>query len=281
MTYKTLNLHLVSDSSGETVVAVAKAALKHFSSVEVVEYVWSFINQKEQIRNVLEKIKSKSNERNFVICTVTDDKIREYLKNGCAILKVPYVAILSHIMREISSYLNIQKDSNLNLHTEINYEYFRRIEAINYTINHDDGQSTWDIDETDVVLIGVSRTSKSPTSMYLAYRGYKVANVPFIYSIPLNIDINKMKDKLVVGLTIDIARLIEIRKSRLISINDKNNNLYVNYEKVEREIKEASYFFFRNKWPIIDVTQKSIEEIAAMIIQLFNKIQPSKAEILV
>ncbi|MDD9331431.1 MAG: kinase/pyrophosphorylase [Wolbachia sp.] len=281
MTLKTLNLHLVSDSSGETVISVASSALKHFRSVKTAEYVWSFVKNKEQIDEILKKIKktkeeskekkNKSNEYNFVICTITDDKLRKYLKDNCIKLEIPYRAILSHIIREISSYLEIEKDQKIDLHTEINNEYFQRIEAINYTINHDDGQDFQNIDKADIILVGVSRTSKSPTSMYLAYRGYKVANIPFVGGIPFYIDLEKVKDKLVIGLTIDANRLIEIRRNRLTSINNENNNIYASYDKVKAEIKETDELFRKSNWPVIDVTQKSIEEVAATIIQYFNK----------
>ncbi|AAW71221.1 kinase/pyrophosphorylase [Wolbachia endosymbiont of Brugia malayi] len=271
MTLKKLNLHLVSDSSGETVISVAKSALKHFRSIETVEYVWSFVKEEEQIDKILEEINKKSNEHNFVICTITNDKLRKYLKDNCVKLKIPYRAILSHIMREISSYLEIEKDEKFDLHTEINNEYFQRIEAINYTINHDDGQNIQDIDKSDIILIGVSRTSKSPTSMYLAYRGYKVANIPFVGEIPFYFDLAKLKDKLTIGLTIDVNRLVEIRKNRLTSINNEDNSIYADPKKVEKEIKKAEELFKQNNWPIIDVTQKSIEEVSATIIQYFNR----------
>ncbi|MFV0949205.1 pyruvate, water dikinase regulatory protein [Wolbachia endosymbiont of Nasonia giraulti] len=271
MTLKKLNLHLVSDSSGETVISVAKSALKHFRSVETIEYVWSFVKGEEQIDKILEEINRKSDEHNFVICTITDDGLRKYLKDNCIKLKIPYRAILSHIIREISSYLEIEKDEKLDLYTEINNEYFQRIEAINYTINHDDGQNIQDIDKADIILVGVSRTSKSPTSMYLAYRGYKVANVPFVSEIPFYVDLAKLKNKLTIGVTIDVRRLIEIRKNRLTSINNEGNDIYADPRKVEKEIKEAEEFFKQNNWPIIDVTQRSIEEVSATIIQYFNK----------
>ncbi|RDD35449.1 putative pyruvate, phosphate dikinase regulatory protein [Wolbachia endosymbiont of Cylisticus convexus] len=271
MTLKKLNLHLVSDSSGETVISVAKSALKHFRSVETIEYVWSFVKGEEQIDKILEEINRKSDEHNFVICTITDDELRKYLKDNCIKLKIPYRAILSHIIKEISSYLEIEKDEKLDLHTEINNEYFQRIDAINYTINHDDGQNIQDIYKADIILVGVSRTSKSPTSMYLAYRGYKVANVPFISEVPFYVDSANLKNKLAIGVTINPSRLVEIRKNRLTSINNKDNNIYADPRKVEKEIKEAEELFKQNNWPIIDVTRKSIEEVSATIIQYFNK----------
>lgn len=271
---KILNLHLVSDSTGETVMSVARAAVQHFNSVDARENVWSLVQDKQQIDKILESI--KKDEHSFVICTITNDKLRSYLKESCRILKIPYVAILSHIMREISSYLNVQKDSSLDLHNSLSDDYYDRMDAINYTINHDDGQNTYDIDEADIILAGVSRTSKSPTSIYLAYRGYRVANLPFIDGIPFYVDLTKIRSQLVIGLTIDIERLIQIRKNRLISIKDVNNKHYVGTEQVEKEIRAAEAFFAKNRWPIIDVTQRSIEETAAIIVQYFHKIQKTK-----
>ncbi|WP_339046666.1 pyruvate, water dikinase regulatory protein [Candidatus Mesenet endosymbiont of Agriotes lineatus] len=271
MLKKILNLHLVSDSTGETVASVARAAVQHFNSIDARENVWSLVQDKQQIDKILGLI--KKDEHNFVICTITNDKLRNYLKESCRTLKVPYVAILSHIMREISSYLNVKKDSFLNLHNSLSDNYYERMDAINYTINHDDGQNIYDIDEADVVLVGVSRTSKSPTSIYLAYRGYRVANLPFVDEVPFYVDLKKIKNTLVIGLTIDIDRLIQIRKNRLISIKDINNKQYIGTEQVEKEILEAEAFFSNNKWPIIDVTQRSIEEIAAIIMQYFHKMQ--------
>lgn len=271
MTKKKLNLHLVSDSSGETVISVAKSALKHFRSIETVEYVWSFVKEKDKVNEILEVIEKKNDEYNFVICTITDDDVRQYLKDSCEKLKIPYRAILSHIIREISSYLEIEKDEKLDLHAEIKNEYFQRIEAINFTINHDDGQNTQDIEKADIILVGVSRTSKSPTSTYLAYRGYKVANIPFVSGIPFYVDLKRLEKKLTIGLTIGAGRLIEIRKNRLTSIKNENNSVYAKREKVEEEIKDAEELFRKNNWPIIDVTQKSIEEVSATIIQYFNK----------
>ncbi|UWI83045.1 pyruvate, water dikinase regulatory protein [Wolbachia endosymbiont of Howardula sp.] len=270
MISKKLNLHLVSDSSGETVISVAKSALKHFSSVETTDYLWSFINSKEQIKKILQVMNQKNHEHNFVICTITDDALRQYLKEHCIELKIPYRAILSHIIKEISTYLEIEKDHKLDLYTEINNGYFQRIDAINFSINHDDGQNIQDINTADIILVGVSRTSKSPTSTYLAYRGYKVANIPIIIESPVYVDFSKLSSQLVIGLTIDVHRLIEIRKHRLISMKNENNNSYANYYKVKMEVIKAEEIFKIYNWHVIDVTQKSIEEVSSNIIQYFN-----------
>ncbi|WDM85577.1 kinase/pyrophosphorylase [Ehrlichia sp. JZT12] len=267
----TLNLHLISDSTCETVALVARSALEHFKSIEVNEFVWSFINDCEQIDRIMLSV--ENDKYNFIMYTMFDDDLRKYLKQKAAIQGIPCIPVLSHIIREISCYLDIKKDPYINTGIGLDDEYFTRIDAINYTIAHDDGQNLWDIDQADIIILGVSRTSKSPTSIYLAYRGYRVVNIPLVYSINLSVDLSNMKNKLIVGLTIDIDRLIEIRRTRLVSMKNQNNYQYVDYEHVLMEIKETKKICARNGWPIIDVTQKSVEEIAATIIQYFNKMQ--------
>lgn len=264
----TLDLHLVSDSTCETVLSVARAAVEHFKSLEVSEFVWSLVGSERHVDSIISSIDASRN--NLIMYTVLDDNLREYLKKKARARSIRCIPILSHIIREISCYLSVTKDPNANPHG-LSDEYFNRIDAINYTIAHDDGQGLWDIDQADIVIVGVSRTSKSPTSIYLAYRGYKVVNIPFVHSIALPIDPAVLADKLVVGLTIDIDRLIQIRRNRLISMKHQSNCNYISYEQVEQEINEVMQVCARNRWPLIDVTQKSIEEVAATIIQHFNK----------
>ncbi|ABD45194.1 kinase/pyrophosphorylase family protein [Ehrlichia chaffeensis str. Heartland] len=267
----TLNLHLISDSTCETVASVARSALEHFRSVEVNEFVWSFINNNEQIDKIMSLI--EKDKYNFIMYTMFDDELRRYLKQKAGAQEIPCIPVLSHVIREISCYLHIKKDPYISTNIGLDDEYFTRIDAINYTIAHDDGQNLWDIDQADIIILGVSRTSKSPTSIYLAYRGYRVVNIPLVHSINLSVDLSNMKNKLIVGLTIDIDRLIEIRRTRLVSMKNQNNYQYVDYEHVLMEIKETKRICVQNGWPIIDVTQKSVEEIAATIIQYFNKMQ--------
>ena len=263
-----LNLHLVSDSTCETVAAVARSAVEHFKSLEVNEFVWSLVGNKRHIDRIIANINPEKN--NLIMYTMLDDELREYLKGKAAVLNVRCIPVLAHIIREISCYFSVSKDPNALPH-RLSDEYFNRIEAINYTIAHDDGQNLWDIDQADIVIVGVSRTSKSPTSIYLAYRGYKVANIPVINTIPMPVDFLSLEKKLVVGLTIDIDRLIQIRRNRLISIKNQSNSDYVDHEQVAAEVEEVKRICVANKWPIIDVTQKSIEEIAANIVSFFNK----------
>ncbi|MBQ4875077.1 MAG: kinase/pyrophosphorylase [Rickettsiaceae bacterium H1] len=265
-----LNLHMLSDSSGETLMSIAEAVMTQFNDVNVKQYVWSFVSNKEKINEVVKHLSSY--HTSFVIYTIIDDYLREYLKQHCRKLKIPCVPILSRVVREISSYLGIKPNASIRHYEVLSNDYYSRVDAMNYMLSHDDGQNMWELDEADIVLIGVSRTSKSPTSIYLAYRGYKVSNIPFIMGIDLPID--NFSDKLVVGLTIDPDRLIEIRRNRIMDIGNiiKNDN-YVGRENVIKEIESAKKLFNKNKWPVIDVTRSSVEEIAARVLQYYYKIR--------
>ena len=271
MEQKTLTLHLISDSTGQTVSYVARSALEHFASVKYEEFFWSLISNRKQIDQIMDLM--KDHKDNFVLYTMMNDDIRSYLKERCIANNIPCVPVLAHVIREISSYLNVKKDPHLVVGGKLDDDYFSKIDAINYTISHDDGQNMWDIDDADIIIVGVSRTSKSPTSIYLAYRGYKVANIPFVANIPLPIDLTQIKSQLVIGLIIDTNRLIQIRKSRLTAMKDSKNHGYVEPEKVLDEINQAKRFFAQNGWPVINVTQKSVEEIASTIIQYLNRLR--------
>lgn len=265
---KCLNLHLISDSTCETVLSVARKAVTQFSNIQVNEYVWSLVNTTAQIDNIIAKLTHTGHA--FVMYTIIDNKVCTYLKNKCHRIKVPCVAILARIINELSVYLDITKNTNTTPKA-LNKDYFARIEAINYAIAHDDGQSIADIDEADIIIVGASRTSKSPTSMYLAYRGYKVANVPYIEGTDLPTVVLEAKNQLVIGLTIDPIRLIEIRKNRLVGLENNTNTLYTNYHDVTQEIHNIEKLLRQKNWPIINVDHRSIEEITAKIILYHNK----------
>ena len=261
-----LNLHMISDCSGETLVTVARASTAQFNNITTKEYVWSLVNDQIKIESIIKKISATHNA--FVMYTIVDDNLREYLKKQCQKLKVPCIPILSRIIREISAYLGIKPNASPQHYQVLSDDYYSRVDAMNYVLSHDDGQNIWDIDDADIVLIGVSRTSKSPTSIYLAYHGYKVSNIPFVSGI--NLPFDSINSKLVVGLTIDPERLIEIRKNRLKDMGHKNNIHYIGLENVIQEIDTANELFYQNKWPVIDVTKISVEEIAAKIIHYYH-----------
>lgn len=267
---KKFNLHLVSDSTGETVGSVARATLAHFDNVEAEEFNWTLIRSKPQLEKVIESIRENPGA---VMYTLVDAELRDMLKLECAKRGLPCIAVLSNIVSELSTYLGEETHAVAGKQHELNEEYFTRVDAINFALTHDDGQAHWELEEADIILLGVSRTSKSPTCVYLAYKGFKAANIPFVLDIPMPPIIETLKKPLVVGLTIDPKRLQQIRKTRLQSLNQEADTNYVDMEYMEREIAESRKLFRQNKWPVIDVTQRSVEETAATIAQYFKKHQ--------
>lgn len=269
---KTFNLHLVSDSTGETVSSVARAAFAQFEDVEPEEHVWALIRTKGQIEKVLNSIKENPG---VVMYTISQKKLRDLLKTECAKMGVVCIPILARVIRDLQSFLGQKSKSLPGKQHELDEEYFDRVDAINFALTHDDGQATWDLHEADMVIIGVSRTSKSPTCVYLANRGYRAANIPFVSNVPFPIELENIEEStLVVGLTISPERLVQIRKNRLLSINEETETDYVKIEAIKHEVEELRKFLSKYNYPIIDVTRRSVEETAANIIQLY---QESKA----
>lgn len=263
------HLHLVSDSTGETVSSVARASLAQFEGVEVEEHSWSLIRTKGQVDKALEGIRRKPG---FVMYTMADKTLRRYFKDGCAKMNIPCTSVLSKVIYDLSSYLDMKATTKQpGRQHELDEEYFSRVEAINFALTHDDGQSVWDLEEAEIVLVGVSRTSKSPTSMYLAFRGYRSANVPYVPSVPLPEIIYRLKNPLIVGLTISAEVLMQIRRNRLLSINSTDETSYTDMEVIKEELLEARKMFTKYNWPVIDVTRRSVEETSANIIQYFQQ----------
>ncbi|MFT6332495.1 MAG: regulator of PEP synthase PpsR (kinase-PPPase family) [Lentimonas sp.] len=261
----TVNLHLISDSTGETLSSVSRAVLAQFENVESNDFIWSLIRTKSQI----EKVKASISENpGIVLYTILEDDLIQDLKNYCFNLKVPCIPVLSQIVSEFSNYLGLAVNHTIGRQHILDQEYFSRVEAINYTINHDDGQSSWDLHDSDVIILGVSRTSKSPTSVYLSCRGFKTANISFadIKTIPENI--YDLKKPLIVGLTINPEKLIQIRQNRLALMGQDMDINYIDIESVKKEIVESRKLFAKLNCPVIDVTKRSVEETAAKIIQL-------------
>ena len=266
MSITSLNLYMVSDSSGETVVAVSKAVVSQFDNIKIHEYMWPLVRSKKQIDEVVVSLKKNPG---VVIYTIINRELREYLKEQCNKLNVKCFSPIASIISEICSYYNIQT-SKKTPEKEIlsDTSYFRKIEAINFTVSHDDGQQINDFNNADILLVGVSRTSKSPTSLYLAQRGYKVANWPIINDVEY--DFSLIKDPLIVGLTVSVDRLIQIRQCRLIGQNFSDfKNDYTDALSIREEIRYANKIFNNNKFPVVDVTSKAIEEISAEIINLY------------
>ncbi len=258
------HLHLVSDSTGETVASVARASLAQFDSVTTQEHVWSLVRTQGQLEKV---INSLDLFPGLVMFTLVDPEMRENLRQACAARGLPCVPVLSHVIREMGNYLNQKATGHAGAQYELSEDYFARIEAINFALEHDDGQATWELESADIVIVGPSRTSKSPTCVYLAYRGYKAANVPYVPNCPLPDNLTHLKQPLIVGLTISGERLIDIRTTRLAAMNQDMRTDYIDEEKVREEIDDSKKLFRAQGWPVIDVTRRSVEETATLMIQ--------------
>ncbi len=268
---KTINLHLVSDSTGETLSSVSRAVLAQFEGVESRDFIWPLIRTKGQIERVKESI---TKNPGIVLYTILEDELIENLKNHCYQLQIPCIPVLSRIISEFSNYLGLDISHTIGRQHLLDSEYFSRVEAINYTITHDDGQSAWDLYDADIVIIGVSRTSKSPTSVYLSCRGYKTANIPFVGIETMPKNIYDLKTPFIVGLVINPEKLVQIRQTRLAlmgaSIGQDNETDYIDIEAVKAEIAESRKLFAKLNCSVIDVTKRSVEETAAKIIQLYQ-----------
>lgn len=270
------HLHLVSDSTGETVSSVARAAVAQFEGVEIEEHSWSLIRTKAQVDKAIEGIRRKPG---FVMYTMADKTLRRYFKDECFKIKVPCTSVLSKTIYDLSNFLDMKATTKQpGRQHELDEEYFSRVEAINFALTHDDGQSVWDLEEAEIVLIGVSRTSKSPTSMYLAFRGYRAANVPYVPGVPLPDIIFRLKKPLIVGLTIGAEVLMQIRRNRLLSINSNDETTYTDMDVIKDELLEARKLFTKYNWPVIDVTRRSVEETSANIIQQFQQKRDRESE---
>lgn len=262
------HFHLVSDATGETVASVARACLVQFEGAEPIWHAWSLVRTKRQLNNVVSGI-----ERNpgMVMFTLVNPRLRSSLENACHNLEIPCISILDPAIAALSSYLGVKSRQKPGLQHALDAEYFNRIDAITYVLAHDDGQSPRDLNEADVVLVGVSRTTKTPTCIYLANRGIKAANVPLVPGCPLPAELITATKPLIVGLTKDPARLVQVRRNRLRILKQEEATNYIDLESVKKEIGAARRVFARYKWPVIDVTRRSIEEVAAAVMQLHDR----------
>lgn len=263
-----VNLHLVSDATGETNHQVARACLVQFGDIRTNEHVWTLVRTPAHIEKILA---SATENPGPVLFTLVDPELRRILQDGCQRINVPCVSILDAVIDTLSVYLGtaIARPRPGGQH-ELDAAYFDRIEAMNFTIAHDDGQMAQTLHEADIVLLGVSRTSKTPTSLYLANRGYKTANIPIVPSVDLPAELFQLTDPFVIGLTNDPNRLIQVRQNRILMLNQHDNTDYVDLEQVRQEVQNARRLFAKQGWPVIDVTRRSIEETAAAVLQRYQ-----------
>ena len=261
------NIHLVSDSTGETLSTIAKAVLVQYKNLDFQQHMHSLVRNKRQIESVYEEIKERPG---VVLCTLYDFELKKTLQTLCDELNVPLIDPLDGIHQSLTSVYGIKGSPIIGGQHQLNTEYFERIDAMNYTLAHDDGVISGDLNAADVILVGVSRTSKTPTSIYLANRGIKTANIPFVNNIPLPHELTVVKHPLIVGLVATPERIIQIRKNRLMALNAKDDSSYVDKRFVSEEIVKAKKLFESSNWPVIDVTRKSIEETAAEVMLLLR-----------
>ena len=265
----TYDIYLISDSTGETLERIFLAIKAQFKNFKYKTHFYSFTRTENQISKILEVSQEKNNV--IVLYTIVDNKLARHLSNECSLKNIPCFGILGDLIISFSKLLD-QKALNVPSRQHImDDEYYKKIEAIQFTMNHDDGNSIDDIEKSDIILLGVSRTSKTPTSIYLANKGMKISNIPLVNenSVPDILKKNPQK-KCVVGLTAEPDRLVDLRKNRMQSIKDNESTEYTNLDTVQKEMEDARKLFQKYKWPSIDVTRKSVEETAASVLKIHD-----------
>tara|TARA_B100001109_G_C18833159_1_gene460596 strand:- start:596 stop:1420 length:825 start_codon:yes stop_codon:yes gene_type:complete len=262
-------VYLISDSTGETLDRIFLALKAQFKNFKYQTHHYSFTRTENQIMRILETCKKDKNS--IILYTVVDNNLSKFLANECNKIKIPCFGVLGDLILSFSKLLKEEASYIPSGQHILNDEYYNRIEAIQFTMNHDDGNSISDIQKSDIILLGVSRTSKTPTSIYLANKGYKVSNIPLVNenSIPKSVKENKEKN-CIIGLTAEPNRLIEIRKNRLNSLKENQNINYIDIEKIQKEVDQSRKTFQKYNWPTIDVSRKSVEETAASVIKIYE-----------
>lgn len=267
----------MSDSTGETLESLVKAGLAQFEDVETLKHYWPMVRSEGHLDRVVDEIARRPG---LVLYTLVAPSVRARLESRCAALGLPVIAVLDPVIQGLQRVLGQPAQAKPGRQHMLDEAYFGRIEAITYTMEHDDGIGAQEWDDADIVLIGVSRSSKTPTSIYLANRGYKVANIPLVPDRPLPPELDRLERPLVVGLTVSPDRLVTIRRNRLLGLARSNaapmfDSDYVDIERVVTEVTQARRMFADRNWPVIDVTRRSIEETAAAVINLIHKQQES------
>ena len=261
------HLHLISDSTGETLTTIAKAAAVQYAEVRPIEHVHPLIRNSRQLDRAMQEIASAPG---IVLYTIVNRDLTAELERRCRELKVPCLHVLEPIMKIFESYLGAPQTPIVAGQHVLDAEYFQRIDALNFSMAHDDGQLPTDLNTADIIILGISRTSKTPTSIYLAQRGYKTANVPIVPEIPLPDALTETHAAFVVGLVASADRIAEIRRNRVRFLSDRNLDEYVDRDRIAQEIAHSRRLCARHGWPVIDVSRRSIEETAAQILRLFH-----------
>ncbi|HZP20791.1 MAG TPA: pyruvate, water dikinase regulatory protein [Bauldia sp.] len=263
------HLHMISDSTGETLLTVARAASAQYQQIHSIEHVHALVRTAKQLDRVIADLEMSPG---IVLYTLMDRALGERLEAACKAIGLPCVSVLEPVLQMLQSYLGAPGARRVGAQHTLDAEYFRRIDALNFTLIHDDGQLAQSLEEADVVLVGVSRTSKTPTSIYLANRGVKTANVPVVPGIALPAQLESARKPLIVGLTASPERIVALRENRMLGLNAAaHGEAYVDKAAVANEIAFTRKLCQKNAWPIIDVTRRSIEETAAAIMALHQE----------
>jgi hypothetical protein len=261
------HMHLVSDATGETLVAIAKAATVQYQNIRAIEHVHPLVRTQRQLKRVLSDI---AQEPGIVLYTVVNKVLADELEKHCHELKIPCLAVLQPIMKIFESYLGAPQTPTVAGQHVLDADYFRRIDAMNFTMAHDDGRLPNNLSEADIVLLGISRTSKTPTSLYLAQRGYKTTNLPLVPQVPLPEQLLEPHTAFVVCLIANVDRIADVRRNRAVLMADRDLETYVDRDLISAEIAYTRKLAAQYGWPIIDVTRRSIEESATMILKLLQ-----------
>jgi regulator of PEP synthase PpsR (kinase-PPPase family) len=263
-----LHLHLISDATGETTHQLGRAGIAQFQHVQVIEHVWTLVRTQDHLIAIEAAIKKHGG---LVLFSLADRDIRTSMEAICKKHQVLSVSVLDHIVHTLSKILGAPDEGIVGGQYRMDRAYFDRMEALDFTIQHDDGQGLNSIGDADILIVGVSRSSKTPTSIYLAHRGYKVANYPLVPGVAMPLEDIPHQDLLVVGLIKDARSLAQIRRNRLATMNEHEHSDYANFENIADEVANARRLFSAYKWPVIDVTRRSVEETAAAIINLHSR----------
>jgi regulator of PEP synthase PpsR (kinase-PPPase family) len=262
------HLHLVSDATGETLIATSRAAAAQYQGVSSIEHVYPLVRNRAQLDKAIAEIEAAPG---MVLFTLVDADLTEVLVESCREIGVPCISVLQPILDLFRSYIGQEAaPPRPGAQHMLDAEYFKRIDALNFTMMHDDGQQPENYEEADVLLVGVSRSSKTPTSIYLANRGIKTANIPLVPSVPLPPSVFTLKNPLIVGLLASPERIVQIRENRLLALNADQSSSYIDRLSVAEEVAQSRRLCSKHGWPVIDVTRRSIEETAAAIIDLYK-----------
>ncbi|MDG2362041.1 MAG: kinase/pyrophosphorylase [Hellea sp.] len=264
------HIHLVSDSTGETLVAIMKASAAQFRNATALEHLHTLVRSEENLQSTLDEI---SNKPGVVLYTLMNPDRRKTLEKFCSRNKIPAISVLDQSLSMLGRYLGARMISEVAAQRNLDAEYYNRIEALDFAMAHDDGQNVTGLNGADILLLGISRTSKTPTCIYLANRGYLAGNIPLVPGLPLPKILDEITKPFVVGLIASPDRIVQIREQRLVGLNENDQTDYIDVDRVRDEMRQAKRMFTKKGYKVIDVTRKSIEETSAQIIKAYNSYQ--------